>query len=134
MVHASSLWYTPSVNEWYTPLVYGTPRQSMVHASSLWYTPSVNEWKERLYIWYSKIIAGVTASLWILGPRLFYYCLAVPVALAGEVIRPEKLYKCLALLFLMSHSLLGGVNLAVRCLAEGMPTMTRIKVRFYLHF
>ena len=86
---------------------------------------SRKEWRN---IWRSKIIAGITASLWILGPRLFYYCLVIPVSLTGKSIRPEKLYLCMALLFIISHSLIGGINLAVRCVAESIPSCNRLKV------
>lgn len=84
---------------------------------------------ELRYVQASKFISGVHASVWTVGPRLIYLAVVVPPALLGVVIRPERLYVCLALLFNLTHSFLGCFFLAISRASESMISLRRIKVR-----
>ncbi|XP_034328340.2 ATP-binding cassette sub-family C member 4 isoform X2 [Magallana gigas] len=82
---------------------------------------------ELRYVQASKFISGVQASVWTVGPRLIYLAVVVPPALLGVVIRPERLYVCLALLFNLTHSFLGCFFLAISRASESMISLRRIK-------
>lgn len=84
---------------------------------------------ELTYIQQSRVISGFQASVWTVGPRLLYVVVVIPSALSGVVLLPERLYICLALLFILTHTFLGCVFLAITRASESVTTLNRIKVR-----
>ncbi|XP_048764978.2 ATP-binding cassette sub-family C member 4-like isoform X2 [Ostrea edulis] len=82
---------------------------------------------ELTYIQQSRVISGFQASVWTVGPRLLYVVVVIPSALTGVVLLPERLYICLALLFILTHTFLGCVFLAITRASESVTTLNRIK-------
>ncbi|XP_060072940.1 ATP-binding cassette sub-family C member 4-like isoform X1 [Ylistrum balloti] len=80
---------------------------------------------ERHCVWRSGMISAELTTLWMLGPRIMYYCLVVPVSLTGRPLTPSELYTCLPLLFLLSHSIYGGVFLAIQNISQTLVTGKR---------
>lgn len=67
--------------------------------------------------------------MWTLGPRLMYIAVFIPAALSGVPLCPERLYVGLALLHVVTHTVLGCVFLAISRASETFTTLNRIQVR-----
>ncbi|XP_062612836.1 ATP-binding cassette sub-family C member 4-like isoform X2 [Saccostrea cucullata] len=82
---------------------------------------------ELTYIRQSKYISGFHASVWTVGPRLMYMAVVIPSVLSGVTLRPERLYVSLALLFALTHTILGCLFLAISRASETVTTLNRLK-------
>ncbi|XP_069104134.1 ATP-binding cassette sub-family C member 4-like isoform X2 [Argopecten irradians] len=79
------------------------------------------------YIWRSALISGEMTTFWMLGPRIMYICVIVPATLSGQPLTPSALYTCLPLLYLLAHSVFGGLFLAIQNISQFLVSQKRAK-------
>jgi len=75
-------------------------------------------------------ISAITASTWVLGPRLLFYAVVVTTVTAADQskLRPGILYTCLPLLTVISHSMIGFLFLGVQWTRETWVSIDRLTV------